>query len=87
MKESVAPPRDLCVVLYNDNHTPRAFIEKLLEEVFFKNATEINSIIKKAETEGQALLGVYALDVAVSKRRVALYEAKKQGWPVRVEAI
>lgn len=87
MKETIAPPRDLCVVLYNDEHTPKDFIETILAQVFFKNKKEASDLIKKAESDGQALIGIYALDIAVSKRRLALYEAKKHGYPMRLEVV
>ena len=80
----VREPRRYKVIIYNDDFTTMDFVVKVLVEVFFKKKAEALTLMLKVHRVGQAVVGVYSYDVAVSKVRRATLMARDAGYPLRL---
>lgn len=60
-------PRQFQVLLINDDFTPMDFVVTVLEKYFSMNRIQATKIMLKVHTEGQAVCGVFARDVAETK--------------------
>ena len=77
-------PRRYKVVLYNDDFTTMEFVVMLLMKVFNKNETEAETLMLQVHHSGQAVLGVYSLDIAATKVQKATQMADEAGFPLRI---
>jgi len=71
------------VILHNDDYTTMAFVVEILEAVFFKEPAEAYRIMMKVHTEGQAVCGLYAHEIAETKVADVHALARKAGFPLR----
>lgn len=77
-------PHRYKVTIYNDDFTTMDFVVKVLKWVFFKKEEEAQALMLKVHRAGQAVVGVYSYDVAVSKVRRATQMARDEGYPLRL---
>ena len=77
-------PRRYKVVLYNDDFTTMEFVVRLLMKVFNKNETEAETLMLQVHHSGQAVVGVYSLDIAATKVQKATQMADEAGFPLRI---
>ena len=77
-------PRRYKVVLYNDDFTTMEFVVMLLMKVFNKNETEAETLMLQVHHSGQAVVGVYSLDIAATKVQKATQMADEAGFPLRI---
>ena len=77
-------PRRYKVVLYNDDFTTMEFVVMLLMKVFNKNETEAETLMLPVHHSGQAVVGVYSLDIAATKVQKATQMADEAGFPLRI---
>ena len=77
-------PRRYKVVLYNDDFTMMEFVVMLLMKVFNKNETEAETLMLQVHHSGQAVVGVYSLDIAATKVQKATQMADEAGFPLRI---
>ena len=77
-------PRRFKVVLYNDDFTTMEFVVMLLMKVFNKNETEAETLMLQVHHSGQAVVGVYSLDIAATKVQKATQMADEAGFPLRI---
>ena len=80
-------PRRYKVTIYNDDFTTMDFVVKVLKWVFFKKEEEAQALMLKVHHVGQAVVGVYSYDVAVSKVQRATQMAREEGYPLRLECL
>lgn len=78
-------PPECIVIIYNDNYTTMDFVVGILVAVFDKTEIEATALMNKIHTEGSAIVGIYTYDIAVTKAGIATSNAKKKGFPLRVE--
>lgn len=78
-------PPDGQVVFFNDDYTEADFVVQVLMEIFHKSAGEAMTLMIEANDNGQAIVGVYALDVAVTRARQAIKKARDAGFPLQVQ--
>jgi len=71
------------VILHNDDYTTMAFVVEILEAVFFKEPAEAYRLMMKVHTEGQAVCGLYAHEIAETKVADVHALARKAGFPLR----
>lgn len=83
-RTKVREPRRYKVIIFNDDFTTMDFVVKVLVEVFFKKKAEALMLMLKVHRVGQAVVGVYSYDVAVSKVRKATQMARDAGYPLRL---
>ncbi len=77
-------PRRYKVVLYNHDFTTMEFVVMLLMKVFNKNETEAETLMLQVHHSGQAVVGVYSLDIAATKVQKATQMADEAGFPLRI---
>ena len=77
-------PRMYRVIMHNDDFTTMEFVGDVLRKVFFKPEEEANQLMLKVHKEGKATVGLYTLDIAVSKSQKAMRMARDQGFPFKL---
>lgn len=77
-------PRHYKVIIYNDDFTPMDFVVQLLIDVFLKPRSEAVAIMLAVHEQGQMVVGIYGLDMAVSMVRRATDMARAEGYPLRL---
>ena len=77
-------PRMYRVIMHNDDFTTMEFVVDVLRKVFFKPEAEANQLMLKVHKEGKATVGLYTLDIAVSKSQKAMRMARDQGFPFKL---
>jgi ATP-dependent Clp protease adaptor protein ClpS len=82
-KSAVKPPVLFRVILHNDDYTTMAFVVEILESVFFKEPVEAYRLMMKVHTEGQAVCGAYAHEIAETKVAAVHAQARQAGFPLR----
>lgn len=80
----IREPHKWAVIFWNDDFTTMEFVVKVLNDVFFKELHEAEEIMMKVHREGQAVVGVYTYDIAVSRTRIANEMARKAGFPLKI---
>ena len=80
----IREPHKWAVIFWNDDFTTMEFVVKVLNDVFFKELHEAEEIMMKVHREGQAIVGVYTYDIAVSRTRIAKEMARKAGFPLKI---
>lgn len=77
-------PRMYRVIMHNDDFTTMEFVVMVLKSVFFKPAEIAEQLMMTVHKEGKATIGLYTLDVAVSKSQKAMRLAREQGYPFKL---
>ena len=60
------------------------FVTHVLQLVFGKPSDEAVMLMMKVHREGQAIVGLYSYDVAMTKAQVATAMARDEGFPLRI---
>ena len=74
-------PRMYRVIMHNDDFTTMDFVVEVLRTVFYKPEAEATQLMLTVHKEGKATVGLYTLDVAVSKSQKAMRMARDKGFP------
>lgn len=82
---NLQPPKRYKVIIYNDDFTTMDFVVYVLMVIFFKSHTEAQQLMMQVHHSGNAVVGVYSYDMAVSKVRKAMEMAREEGFPLRLE--
>lgn len=77
-------PQQYKVVFFNDDFTTMEFVAHVLQVVFGKPSNDAVLLMLKVHREGQAVVGVYTYDVAMTKAAIATSMARDQGYPLRI---
>lgn len=77
-------PEDYVVVFHNDDVTTYIFVVELLMTVFYKTSDEAVDLTYKIHNEGQAPVGVYSYDIAVTMVKTATAKARAAGYPLLI---
>lgn len=80
----IEEPHRYKVIFHNDDFTTMEFVTEVLRSVFNKPADEAVVLMMKVHREGQATVGVYSYDVAMTKASMAMSMARDEGFPLRV---
>ena len=80
----VEEPRQYKVIFHNDDFTTMEFVTDVLRRVFNKPADEAVALMMKVHREGQAIVGVYSYDVAMTKASQATAMARQEGLPLNI---
>ena len=87
LRNDVREPDSYKVILYNDEETTMEFVIELLEQVFFLNSEEANTLMLRIHNEGSGVAGVYLYDIAMSKTQKAITKARKEGFPLVIKCL
>jgi ATP-dependent Clp protease adaptor protein ClpS len=80
----VEEPRQYKVIFHNDDFTTMEFVTDVLRSVFNKPADEAVTLMMRVHREGQAVVGVYSYDIAMTKASMARSMARDEGFPLQV---
>ena len=80
----VEEPRQYKVIFHNDDFTTMEFVTHVLQVVFNKPTDEAVVLMMKVHREGQAIVGVYSYDVAMTKASQATAMARQEGFPLNI---
>lgn len=84
-EDAVQEPPDGQVVFLNDDYTTGDFVVQVLMEIFHKTKNEAAALMLEVDNKGKAVIGVYALDVAVTRSQLAIKKARGAGYPLQVK--
>ena len=85
LKDEIALPPERKVVIYNDDFTTMEFVVDVLVSIFNKSPQAAHELMLQIHEKGHSVVGIYTLDVAVSRTNLAVHVARKNGFPLRVE--
>ena len=77
-------PRKYKVIMYNDDYTTMDFVVMVLKQVFHKSEEQAEAIMMKVHNEGEAVVGIYTLDMAKTKVNYTMCVAEKSGFPLKL---
>lgn len=77
-------PKQYNVIMINDDFTTMEFVVEVLVDVFHKDELTAQALMMNVHKNGQAVVGKYPYDIAVTKVKIALDKAKEQGFPFRM---
>ena len=80
----IEEPHHYKVIFHNDDFTTMEFVTEVLRQVFSKPVDEAVVLMMKVHREGQAIVGVYSYDVAMTKAGQAMSMARNEGFPLKV---
>jgi ATP-dependent Clp protease adaptor protein ClpS len=86
IKPKVEKPKLYKVILFNDDYTPREFVEMVLQAVFRTGDAVAHRIMITAHQKGKCVVAVYAKDIAETKVTEAMDHAKEAGFPLMFTA-
>ena len=78
-------PPESKVIFYNDDFTTMEFVTEVLVSIFNKSHEEAEALMMEVHTNGSAVVGAYTYDIAISRKRLTISIARKNGFPLRVE--
>lgn len=71
------------VIMHNDNITTMDFVVSILQMIYNKNYDEAVETMLKIHNTGNAVVGVYSLDIAISKITRTHQIARANGFPLK----
>lgn len=83
-KSDIKKPGKYAVIFHNDDFTPMEFVVIVLISIFFKNVEDAEKLMMKVHLEGQAIVGTYYYDIALTKANRTIQFARDNGYPLRV---
>jgi ATP-dependent Clp protease adaptor protein ClpS len=84
-KVLIKKPRKFKIIFFNDDFTPFFFVEKILTVIFNKSEAEAQAIAEKIHVDGSAVVGIYPLEIAETKRAQTAYNSQQNGFPLHCE--
>lgn len=79
-----ANPENYEVVMHNDDFTPMDFVTHVLMRLFFHPQSVAEALMMRIHTQGEAVVGTYVYDVALSKQHKATELARANDYPLRI---
>ena len=70
------------VIMVNDDYTPMDFVVQVLQQFFSHNREKAVQIMLQIHTQGRAVAGVYAAEIAETKTAQANAFARKHQHPL-----
>lgn len=83
-RNRLQPPRRYKVILYNDDFTTMEFVVRMLITIFHKGEAEAETLMLQVHHAGEAVVGVYTYDIAITKVEEATNMAREEGFPLRI---
>lgn len=80
----IKEPRQYSVIMLNDDFTTMEFVVEILVDIFHKDEVSAQAIMLNVHKNGQAVVGKYPYDIAITKVNEALRRAKHFGYPFRM---
>jgi len=83
-REKTKRPRLWKVLLHNDDFTTMDFVVLVLVTYFQKSHAEATHVMLQVHRKGVGVAGVYARDVAETKIKQVMKEARASGMPLKL---
>lgn len=80
----IKEPGKYNVVFHNDDFTPMDFVTLILKHIFHKSDIEAETLMLRVHNNGNAIVGSYNYDIAMTKATDATNIARKNGFPLRI---
>ncbi|MBR1883298.1 MAG: ATP-dependent Clp protease adaptor ClpS [Muribaculaceae bacterium] len=77
-------PRQYRVILHNDDFTTMDFVVTMLVTVFHKTGDEAIALMLMVHHKGQAVVGLFTYDMAMTRTQKAIKMARDEGFPLRI---
>ena len=77
-------PKRFHVVMHNDDVTTMEFVVHVLRIVFLKSVEQATELMLDIHHKGEAIVGTYTYDTAMSKASKAMQMADEEGFPLRI---
>jgi ATP-dependent Clp protease adaptor protein ClpS len=84
IEEVLKEPSKYKVIFHNDDYTTQEFVTEILVEIFHKTYQEAEMLMMKVHNDGQAVIGIYSYDIALTKVNHTVKLARSQNYPLRV---
>ena len=84
-KIKIQEPKQYDVIMLNDDFTTMEFVVEILIDIFHKDAVNAEAIMMKVHKNGQAVVGRYPYDIALTKVNTAMARAEAEGFPFRLK--
>ena len=81
--EKLKEPGDYTVVLLNDDYTTQDFVVEIIKLIFHKNDEDAVRIMMNVHRKGRGAVGVYTLDIALTKANQVHDLARQNDFPLR----
>lgn len=85
LETELQEPHEYKVIFLNDDYTTMDFVVAMLVTVFHKPELEAVELMEKVHKTGSAIVGVFSYDIALTKSRIVIENARRNGFPLRVE--
>lgn len=73
------------VTMFNDDFTTMDFVVEVLTQVFGKSNDEAQTLMLTVHQKGKAVVGIYSLDIAMTKAAIATQMARQNKFPLKFE--
>ena len=83
-KSRIKEPRQYNVIMLNDDFTTMEFVVSILVDIFHKDPVSAEAIMLGVHKNGQAVVGKYPYDIAITRVNSALSRAKSERFPFRM---
>lgn len=80
----IEEPKHYNVIMWNDDFTTMEFVVEILTEIFRKDYLTAQAIMLNVHEKGQATVGKYPYDIAMTLVEAALARAREEGFPFRM---
>ena len=87
IETEIQEPKDYKVIFFNDDYTTMDFVVAMLMSVFYKSEVEAVEIMTKVHKTGSGIAGIFSYDIAQTKSKIVVENARKNGFPLRVEVM
>ncbi len=84
LKAEWKKPKMYVVIMHNDDYTTMRFVVEVLIQIFNKSSIEASELMMKIHTKGNAVIGIYTYDIAVTKKLLADKMAKQREFPLKI---
>ena len=81
----VMEPSDYAVIIFNDNVSTFELVIYILMNIFHRSKEEAEELTMKIHQEGEAEVGRYTYDIALTKKIISEDQARKVGYPLKLE--
>tara|TARA_B110000503_G_C7045031_1_gene369859 strand:+ start:143 stop:451 length:309 start_codon:yes stop_codon:yes gene_type:complete len=85
IKKIVKKPSKYNVIMLNDATTPIAWVMGVLKEIFRHSEADAEALTMKIHTEGSAVVGTYAYEIAEQKSVEAVNASRNNGFPLQLK--
>ncbi len=83
-RDEVKLPKLYKVIMHNDDYTTMEFVIFVLQNYFHKDLSSSQDLMLQIHKKGFAICGIYSFEIAKTKSRQVMTEAKNQQYPLKV---